>query len=65
MEGQSSLTLAGQHCCLDGFDAMLLPVSPCFTEVVGRSLFEATIDATSPLSLPEGEPFDLLILFDL
>jgi hypothetical protein len=43
---------------------MLLP-APCSTEVVGRSLFEATIDATSPLSLPEGEPFDLLILFDL
>jgi hypothetical protein len=50
---------------LDGFDVMLLSVSTCFTEVGERSLFEAAIDATSPLLLPEGEPFDLLILFDL
>ena len=48
----------------DGFGTTL-PVSPCFSEVVGRSLLEVTEDAGLPLSLPGDEPSGLLILFDL
>lgn len=48
----------------DGFGTTL-PVSPCFSEVVGRSLLEVTEDAGLPLSLPWDEPSGLLILFDL
>ena len=43
----------------------MLPVSPCFGEIDGRSLLEATVGEGLLLMLPKDRSSDLLILLDL